>query len=49
MNNTETDRIIAERFGSLNPDAAWQPNLTAGLARLNEQRAARKGRQESAR
>jgi peroxiredoxin len=44
MNNTDTDRIIAERFGSLNPDAAWQPNLTAGLARLNEQRAARKGR-----
>ena len=45
MNNTDTDRIIAERFGSLSPDAAaWQPNVSAGLARLNEQRAARRGR-----
>jgi peroxiredoxin len=45
MNNADTDRIIAERFGSLSADAAsWQPNLNAGLARLNEQRAARRGR-----
>jgi peroxiredoxin len=45
MNNTDTDRIIAERFGSLSPDAAaWQPNVSAGLARLNELRAKRRGR-----
>ena len=45
MNNPDTDRIIAERFGSLGMDAdpAWQPNIGAGLARLNEQRAARRG------
>jgi peroxiredoxin len=46
MNNMDTDRIIAERFGSLLPDdaAAWQPDLSAGLARLNEQRAAHRRR-----
>ena len=44
MNNTDTDRIIAERFGSLGPDSTWQPSLSAGLARLNEQRAARRRR-----
>jgi peroxiredoxin len=44
VNNADADRIIAERFGSLGRDAAWQPNLSAGLARLNEQRAARRGR-----
>jgi len=44
MNNSDTDRIIAERFGSLVTDATWQPNLSAGLARLNEERAARRGR-----
>jgi peroxiredoxin len=48
MNNTDTDRIIAERFGSLSADgddpAAWQPSLSAGLARLNEQRAVRRAR-----
>jgi peroxiredoxin len=44
MNNADTDRIIAERFGSLYPDDAWQPDLSAGLARLHEQRAARRGR-----
>ncbi len=47
MNSNDTDRIIAERFGSLsaNSDSAtWQPNLSAGLARLNEQRAARRRR-----
>jgi peroxiredoxin len=48
MNNKDTDRIIAERFGSLRADAsnvtAWQPDLDSGLARLNEQRAARRGR-----
>jgi peroxiredoxin len=45
MNNADTDRIIAERFGSPCPDAAaWEPNLSAGVARLNQQRAARRGR-----
>jgi peroxiredoxin len=44
MNNADTDRIIAERFGSLSADASWQPDFSAGLARLNERRAARKGR-----
>jgi peroxiredoxin len=44
MNNTDTDRIIAERFGSLGADDTWQPELSAGLARLNEQRAARRSR-----
>jgi peroxiredoxin len=44
MNNTDADRIIAERFGSLSADAAWEPDLSAGLARLKEQRAARRAR-----
>jgi peroxiredoxin len=44
MNNTDTDRIIVERLGSLRADAAWEPNPSAGLARLNERRALRRER-----
>lgn len=42
MNNKDTDRMIAERFESIRADVAWQPDLHAALARLNEQRAARR-------
>ena len=41
---SEIDRMIAERFSSFRADGDWQPNLQRGLALLRERRAAMNGR-----
>ncbi len=37
---SEVDRMIAERFSAFRPEADWQPNLQRGLRILHERRAA---------
>jgi peroxiredoxin len=41
---SEVDRMIAERFSNLRADGKWQPNLQRGLALLRERRVAISGR-----
>jgi peroxiredoxin len=43
-NQSEVDRMIAERFSALRPDGDWQPDLERGLALLRQRQAAAKGR-----
>ena len=41
---SEIDRMIAERFSTLRADGDWHPNLQRGLALLQQKRAATNGR-----